>query len=80
MTVPRPDHPWYGKNNHVARKARKLRDSLLDREIERAILLERAAADRKDIDGALRATHDPSYMTIGDGALRRVPVRYDGGE
>jgi hypothetical protein len=79
MSTPRPDHPWYGRNNHVKRKARSIRDALIDREIERAIQLERLASDVDDLDGTLRPSRDPSYSVI-DGGLRRVPVRYDSGE
>lgn len=78
MSTPRPDHPWYGRNNHVKHK-RSASDILIDREIERAILLERLSADKLDMEGYLRASHDPSYMVI-DGGLRRVPVRYDSTE
>lgn len=79
MTSPRPDHPWYGRNNWVHRRLKEARDVLLDREIERAIRLESEAADRADVGVDLRAAYDPSYAVIENG-LRRLPVRYDGSE
>lgn len=78
MTAPRPDHPWYGRNNWAHRR-KDPRDLLLDREIERAVRLETEAADRTDVAVDLRAAYDPSYAVIENG-LRRLPVRYDGSE
>lgn len=80
VTTPRPDHPWYGRNNHAAKKRKSTADTLIDQEIERAILVQRAYEDRVDIGGTeLKGSLDPSYMPI-EGGLRRVPVRYDGNE
>lgn len=82
MATPKPDHPWYGRNNHVktsGRGAARVRDALLDREIERAVKLERLMEDVNDLDGPLKSARDPSYEYI-QGGLRRLPVRYDSSE
>lgn len=79
MSLPRPDHPWYGRKNHVkTRKPRvdKLRDELIDREIDRMIERESIVSDLADLDGSMRPARDPSFEYI-EGGLRRMPVRYD---
>lgn len=78
MATPRPDHPWYGRKNHVSRPRSKdkIHDALIDREIERAVKLERLMEDVNDLDGPLRSARDPSYEYI-EGGLRRLPVRYE---
>jgi hypothetical protein len=75
MALPKPDHPWYGRKNHVKRR-KAVRDDLIDREIDRAVKLERIREDIEDLDGALKTARDPSYEYI-EGGLRRTPVRYD---
>lgn len=74
-SLPKPDHPWYGRKNH-AKKRKPTYDELIDREIERQMQLERINDDLNDLDGDLRPARDPSVEYI-EGGLRRMPVRYD---
>jgi hypothetical protein len=78
VPTPRPDHPWYGRKNHVQRRVRTSRDVLIDQEIERAWTVEQKVFDDlNDLEGDNRPAKDPSYEALYDGGLRRVPVRYD---
>jgi hypothetical protein len=83
VATPKPDHPWYGRKNHVKTSRRgvgdRIRDALIDREIERAVKLEALMEDINDLDGPLKSARDPSYEYI-QGGLRRLPVRYDSSE
>lgn len=77
MGTPKPDHPWYGRKNHVKKRGSKaVADELLDREIARAEQLEKYIEDLADLDGDMRRVRDPSVEYI-EGGLRRMPVRYD---
>lgn len=81
MALPRPDHPWYGRKNHVKTRKpseQKIREALIDREIERSLAVDRME-DLEDLEGSMRPARDPSVEYI-EGGLRRMPVRYDGGE
>lgn len=77
MATPRPDHPWYGRKNHVKKRSTKTAaDELLDREIARAEQMEKYYEDLDDLTGEMRRVRDPSVEYI-EGGLRRLPVRYD---
>lgn len=73
MAIPKPDHPWYGRKNRVNKKARKIADALLDREIERAAAVESFTDPEELMDIAPIITKGVEHI---EGGTRRVPVRY----
>ena len=78
MATPKPDHPWYGRNNHVKKADKdKLLDELLEREIERSVRMEQLSSDLADLDGDERAHRIPGLRPLGAGGFRHLPVRYE---
>lgn len=74
--TPRPDHPWYGRNNHVKTRGRKkIAEALLDREIERTEALADYTTDLEELNATGGVLTDPSVEYV-PGGLRRLPVRY----
>lgn len=82
--TPASNHPWYGPKGrgqnefppgYLRGPRRTISDELRDVEMSKMGRTERVAQYSADED--IRASRDPSYYKISEGAGMRKPVRYD---
>lgn len=80
MSASNANHPWragFSPRAGRLRGAQLIRDELRDREIVQAELFEES--DRRSWKALLdvHGVKDPSFLHVGEGTGRRVPVRYE---